>query len=64
MPLVNPQSSVTAGGITVNAQGFVTIPNDVNAVPFKVTKIAAKTYDISILDAGNEKHILTTETQT
>lgn len=64
MPLMNPPSVSAANGITVNAQGFVTFPNDANAVPFKVTKTAVRTYTISVLDGGTEKVIANVETQT
>lgn len=64
MPLFNPPSVSSANGITVDAQGFVTIPNAANAIPFKVVKLAAKQYQVSVLDGGNEKPILITETPT
>lgn len=38
MPLYQPQSNVTAGGITVDGQGFMTIPGDADAAPFKIER--------------------------
>lgn len=57
MPQYGPPAAITAGGITVDGQGFVTIPNEPDAIPFKVTKEELvdgppHRYVISVNDGG------------
>lgn len=64
MPLYNPPATQSANGIAVDAQGFVTFPNDANARPFKVTKDPADAAHtiITIKDGVTEKVIYTADT--
>jgi len=59
MPQYGPAQSVTASGITIDGQGFMLIPNDVNARPFKVTEdpSLANRFLITVLKAGVAKVI-------
>jgi hypothetical protein len=57
MPQYGPPTAISSGGITVDAQGFVTIPGDSNAVAFKFQREAIAggpphRYKIVVLDVG------------
>jgi len=59
MPQYGPAQSVASNGITVDGQGYATIPNDSNSRAFKITEdpSLANRFLITILKAGVAKVI-------
>ena len=66
MPLYNPPVISEGSGLSVDAQGFVTVPNDPDAIPFKITKEALPDgpphiYVITVNDGGTVKDVVRQE---